>query len=77
MEMEEFALGGALLSKALDADIDCWGPKLGVNKERLTPTEDLKEVRIGPLSPSSDKDRHFAYRGRRTRASKLICRTFD
>lgn len=50
MEREELALGGAPLSEALDANIDCWGSKLGVNKERLAPTEDLKEVRKGPLA---------------------------
>lgn len=34
--------------EVFDAYIDCWDPKLGAENERIMPTEDLMEVRIGP-----------------------------
>lgn len=41
---------GRPFPKALDTDNDCWDPWLYVENERLTHTEDLKEVKIGPLA---------------------------
>lgn len=50
MERENIALVGAPFPEALDGYIDCWDSGLDAGNERLTPTEDLKEVRIGPLT---------------------------
>lgn len=47
MGKEEIALVGDPSPK-LVADTDIWDPRLGKDNERLTPTEDLKEVWIGP-----------------------------
>lgn len=46
MEREKLTLYAIPLPKALDVDTDSWDPRLGVDNERLTPIEDLKEVRI-------------------------------
>lgn len=46
MGNEEFYLGDIPLQEKLDVDIDSWDPRLSVENERLTPLENLKEVRI-------------------------------
>lgn len=46
MGNEEFYLGDIPLPEKLDADIDSWDPRLSMENERLTPLENLKEVRI-------------------------------
>ncbi|CAI8592118.1 unnamed protein product [Vicia faba] len=40
MGREEISLGVISLHEALDADTYSWDPRLGINNERLTPTED-------------------------------------
>lgn len=48
IEREEPALVGVPLPEDLDANINFWDPRLGANNKRLTPMEDLEEVKICP-----------------------------
>lgn len=47
-EWEELALVDSPSLGALDTDFVCLDPRLGTNNERLTPTNKLKEVIMGP-----------------------------
>lgn len=46
MERKELALMGVPLPEALNAHVDGWDPKIGMENETFTPIEDLREVRI-------------------------------
>lgn len=46
MERKKLSLVGVPLPEALDAHVDGWDPQIGMDNERLTPIEDLREIWI-------------------------------
>lgn len=46
----EPVLGAASYPKVSGTKVENWDPRLGIENERLTPTEDLKDFQISPFN---------------------------